>query len=73
MKKYIVELVEFENGETNPEVCDLVNVDDSSDRIMAAPDEFMVGEIVNEDEFEIRQNSMVDEQTYGTGDFAFKK
>jgi hypothetical protein len=66
-------LTVFENGETNPEVMDLVNVNDLTDRIMAAPDEFNVGEIVNENEFYLDEAMMVDEQYYGKGTFAFKK
>jgi len=73
MKKYRVELVVFENGETNPEVCDLVNIEDENDRIMAAPDEFFVGEIVSEEEFKLEKSMYVDEHTYGSGIFAFKK
>jgi hypothetical protein len=73
MKNYQVVLTVFENGETNPEVMDLVNVNDLTDRIMAAPDEFNVGEIVNENEFYLDEAMMVDEQYYGKGTFAFKK
>ncbi len=73
MKNYEVVLTVFENGETNPEVMDLVNVNDSTDRIMAAPDEFSVGEIVNENEFYLDEAMMVNEQGYGKGTFAFKK
>ncbi len=73
MKNYEVILTVFENGETNPEVMDLVNVNDSTDRIMAAPDEFSVGEIVNENEFYLDEAMMVNEQGYGKGTFAFKK
>lgn len=72
-KVYRVVLATFESGETNPEVMDLVNVDDESDRIMCAPDEFEVGEIVREGEFTLEEANYVDEQCYGTGLFAFKK
>jgi len=72
MKTYKVVLTVFENGETNPEVMDLVNVNDSTDRIMAAPDEFEVGEIVSENDFYLDEAMMVDEQSYGKGIFAFK-
>lgn len=71
-KVYRVVLATFESGETNPEVMDLVNVDDESDRIMCAPDEFEVGEIVREGEFTLEEANYVDEQCYGTGLFAFK-
>ena len=71
-KVYRVVLATFESGETNPEVIDLVNVDDESDRIMCAPDDFEVGEIVREGEFTLEEANYVDEQCYGTGLFAFK-
>ena len=71
-KVYRVVLATFESGETNPEVMDLVNVDDESDRIMCAPDEFEVGEIVRDGEFTLEEANYVDEQCYGTGLFAFK-
>ena len=61
MKKYRAELVVFEGGETNEEVMDLINVEDESDKLMAAPDEFKVGEIVSDDEIEMREASVVDE------------
>lgn len=72
MKTYEVKLTEFEGGETNPEVMELVNVADPTDIIMAAPDEFEVGEIVRDDEFYFDEAMMVDEQGYGSGLFAFK-
>ena len=73
MKTYHVELVVFEDGETNPEVMNLVNVNDTTDVIMVAPDEFKVGEIVTENNFYLEEVMMVDEQYYGKGTFAFKK
>jgi hypothetical protein len=73
MKNYKVELVVFESGETNPEVMNLVNVNDTTDVIMVAPDEFKVGEIVTENNFYLEEVMMVDEQYYGKGTFAFKK
>jgi len=73
MKNYKVILTVFENGETNPEVMDLVNVNDSTDRIMAAPDEFNVGEIVNENDFYLDEAMYVDNQVYDKAWFAFKK
>tara|TARA_S200002703_G_scaffold117328_1_gene102936 strand:- start:2849 stop:3088 length:240 start_codon:yes stop_codon:yes gene_type:complete len=73
MKKFKVVLTEFLNGETNPEVMDLVNIKDKSDRIMAAPDEFTEGEIVSENGIELKECQYVDDQTFGTCLFAFKK
>jgi hypothetical protein len=73
MKTYHVELVVFEDGETNPEVMNLVNIEDPSDVIMAAPDEFINGEIVKENEFYLDEAMMVDDYSYGNGTFAFKK
>jgi hypothetical protein len=61
MKKYRAKLVVFEGGEVNEEVMDLVNVEDESDKLMAAPDEFKVGEIVSENEIEMAEASVVDE------------
>jgi len=56
------------------EALDLVNINDSSDKIMAAPDEFFVGSIISEDEFYMDSHSYIDEQgNLGTADFAFKK
>lgn len=73
MKTYKVELVEFPDGVTNPEVMDLVNVKDSFDRIMCAPDEFIAGEVVTESDFYIEKAPYVDDYGVGSGDFAFKK
>lgn len=73
MKKFKVVLTELLNGETNPEVMDLVNIKDKSDRIMAAPDEFIEGEIVSGDGIELKECQYVDDQTFGTCLFAFKK
>ena len=72
MKTYQVKLAVFENGETNPEVLDLVNVLDENDRIMANPDDFFVGEIITEEDFFVESCSYVDEYCYGSGYFAFK-
>ena len=73
MKKFKVILAVFENGETNPEVLDLVNINDESDRIMAAPDEFIEGEIVSDYDISLEECNMVDDHCFGTGIFAFKK
>jgi hypothetical protein len=73
MKNYQVVLTEFEDGKTNPECIDLVNVEDPSDRIFANPDDFFVGEFVNEDEFYLKTCIVVNEQSYGSAVFAFRK
>lgn len=51
MKQYKVTPAFFENEEDYENILDLVNVDDDEDRWMATPDEFFVGEILNESEF----------------------
>jgi len=56
----------------NPEVLDLVNTNDVLDRFMCAPDEFEVGEIINESDFYLEEANMVDDQGDGVGLFAFK-
>ena len=56
------------------EARDLVNVDDDSDRFMANPDDFdKVGEIIDENSFELQDCNYVDEQGVGTAPFAFRK
>ena len=72
MNEFKAVLVVFENGETNPEVLDLVNINDESDRIMAAPDEFQVNEIISENDIILKECNMVDDHGFGTGIFAFK-
>jgi hypothetical protein len=72
MKKYKVVLTIFEDGETNPDARDLVNINDSNDRIMVAPDNFNVGDILTEDEFRTVECNYTDEQGYGVGTFAFE-
>lgn len=62
--------VYFEKG---TDIVDLINVDDESDKIPAAPDEFVIGEIINEDDIILRENRYVDDQGVGTMLFAFKK
>ena len=74
--QYRVELEIFidENDKeyTNPEVMNLVNVNDDRDYIPCAQDEFTVGELVDEDEFEMFEANYVDEQGVGTTWFAYK-
>ena len=53
-------------------VINLVNLEDENDIIMAAPDEFEIGEIVNEDNLILKECNYVDEQGTGSGLFAFK-
>lgn len=72
MKTYKVVLAVFENGETYPDVMDLVNVEDPDDRIMCATDEFVVGEIVTENDFFMQDSQYVDEESFGVAPFAFK-
>jgi hypothetical protein len=55
------------------DVVDLINVDDETDIIPGAPDEFIDGEILTEDEIVLRENSFVDDEGVGTMMFAFKK
>ena len=68
MKKYIVERA----YEENEEAFNLVNVEDSTDYIMVAADEFKLGETVMEGTFFIEECNYVDDQGTGTGYFAFK-
>lgn len=72
MRTFKAVLAEFESGETNPEVMDLVNINDETDKIMCAPDEFEVGDIVQEKDFYLEEQMMVDDQCYGLGMFAHK-
>lgn len=55
------------------EIMDLINTNDESDSIPAAPDEFKDGEIISEDDIEMKDNSYVDDETYGSMLFAFRK
>ena len=55
------------------DVVDLINVNDETDTIPGAPDDFVDGEIVTEDEIELKENNYVDDQSLGTMLFAFKK
>jgi hypothetical protein len=68
MKKYVVVV-----SKTNSEKVDLVNVEDDSDTIPAAPDEFTEGDIITEEDFYLEKNSYVDDETYGNMLFAFPK
>lgn len=76
MKTYRATLVVFEdelNETFTGEAMDLVNIDDETDRIMADPDSFTVGELVTEDKIYLEPRAYVDENNYGTCFFAFKK
>lgn len=67
-KKFRVEHRE----DLNPDALDLVNIDDPNESYMCAEDEFTIGEIITEDEFELSEHSYVDDQSAGTALFAFK-
>jgi len=67
MEKFKVQIA------SGTDVVDLINVNDESDTIPGAPDEFVDGEIVSEDEIILKENSYVDDQGVGTMLFAFKK
>ena len=41
---------------------DLVNIDDPEDRVMAAPDEFELGELVTENDFHMEERMYTDDQ-----------
>ena len=55
------------------EILTLVNVEDNTEQIMAAPDEFTLNEIVGEDEIDIETRQYTDDQGFHTGWFAYKK
>jgi hypothetical protein len=59
--------------EKGTDVADLININDETDRIPGAPDEFVDGEIVTEDNITMEENGYVDDQGVGTMLFAFKK
>ena len=59
--------------EKGTDVVDLINVNDETDIIPGAPDEFVDGEILTEDEIILKENSFVDDEGVGTMLFAFKK
>jgi hypothetical protein len=50
---------------------DLVNVIDEHDRIMAAPNEFFVGSLYDEDTFVIKDADYVDDNGVGHAPFVF--
>lgn len=70
MKTY--KAIKPEHLSENDEAIDLVNINDENDVIMAAPDNFQVGEILTEDQIEVKECNYVDEQGTGTAPFAFK-
>ena len=45
----------------NNEVLTLVNIEDNTEKIMAAPDEFILNEIVGEDEIDIETRQYTDD------------
>jgi len=53
-------------------VINLVCLNDEEDIIMAAPDQFQVGEKVTDTEFYTKRCNYVDDQGFHTGLFAFK-
>ena len=55
------------------EILTLVNIEDNYDRIMAAPDEFTLNEIVGENEIDIETRQYTDDHGFHTGWFAYKK
>ena len=57
----------------NNEVLTLINIEDNTEKIMAAPDEFTLNEIVGEDEIDIETRQYTDDQGFHTGWFAYKK
>ena len=57
----------------NNEVLTLVNIEDNTEKIMAAPDEFTLNEIVGENEIDIETRQYTDDQGFHTGWFAYKK
>ena len=57
----------------NNEVLTLVNTEDNTEKIMAAPDEFTLNEIVGEDEIDIETRQYTDDHGFHTGWFAYKK
>ena len=69
MKRYRV----VKAFEQNPDAVNLVNVEDPDDIIMGAEDEFFIGDVIYEDEIEMRSHSYVDDDNAGTALFAFKK
>ena len=58
--------------QTNDTAMDLVNIEDDTDRIMCADDEFTEGELLTEDQFIVRDCSYVYDEGVGNADFAFR-
>jgi hypothetical protein len=54
-----------------PDVVDLVNIEDETDVIWAAPDLFKENDVISENDFTIKEANYVDDCTYGVGSFAF--
>jgi len=74
MKKYKVVYHEFENGKEYDDILDLVNVNNDSERLMAAPDEFYLDEVIEEDNIVMKYNNYIDENgNYGKAQFAHRK
>ena len=77
MKNYKLKFDDCFDEETNepfenPECMSLVNVDDENETIMAAPDEFFIGEIYPEEAIIIRKNPYIDaDGNLCSGSFAF--
>jgi hypothetical protein len=59
--------------EKGTDVVDLININDVTDIIPGAPDEFVDGEFITEDEITMNVCSYVDDQGFGTMMFAFRK
>ena len=57
---------------SSDEILTLVNTEDNTERIMAAPDEFTLNEIVGEDEIDIETRQYTDEHGFHVGWFAYK-
>ena len=57
---------------TNEVAMDLVNVEDDTDRIMCAEDEFTEGELVTEDDIILQTCAYVYDDGVGSALFAFK-
>ena len=71
MKKYKCEQCMDRDGDPMPDCIDLVNVNDKDDRIMANPDDFIVGKTYDESEFHLEERNYTYEDGYGTAPFAF--
>ena len=54
-----------------PDVIDLVNVNDPSDRFPANPDDFVVGETYDESQLKFESVTMVSEESAYSGSMAF--